>query len=274
MNKWTSKGKDLVEQLKIIDSEEVIKQVCLALIKEIKDTYEKENSRKNPLSNIRKEVLNAYPDTENVEYPLQYFTDSGKGNVPRYSHLALKYLTLNPDKSVSNQKQIELIINMNNEQKTIELPIEAQQAMQQLDIEAEELINRALIFYSKSILGKAKRHDEDLSGIATEDLLKDEKYSTHPKRVYELTKRAIKAIKIHNSEIATENNNRWFISQSAISRLIGSRASAIKKVLENFATDINETNNKYELHDYSNRKKDGSTIEEKIDLVKLVPDGI
>ncbi|MHC5826712.1 MAG: hypothetical protein ACYT04_65310, partial [Nostoc sp.] len=46
---------------------------------------------------MRKAVLAAYPDTETQEHPWQYFTNKGKGNIERYQHLALKYLTLSTE---------------------------------------------------------------------------------------------------------------------------------------------------------------------------------
>ncbi|MGF1674307.1 MAG: hypothetical protein ACFCUV_11580, partial [Rivularia sp. (in: cyanobacteria)] len=173
-----------------------------------------------------------------------------------------------------NQQEIKLLINMNGEQTTIEIPEVAQMAMEELGIEPIELINRALVFYSKSIIGKAKRHEEDLSNVLTEDLLNDKKFSTHPLRASELTKRAVVAIIRHNNEVATENDNRWCITQSAISVLTGSKPAAIGKTLNEFKQLIDDHNQKFELNGYSNRKGKDRDIQQEIDLVELVPDGI
>ncbi|MGF1674875.1 MAG: hypothetical protein ACFCUV_14500, partial [Rivularia sp. (in: cyanobacteria)] len=219
--KWELVGEQLAQKLQSLKTEEEIKTVCGKVVTEIEKSYELLNSRKKPLATVRKEVLKFFPDSEEQENSLQYFTNSGKGNVPRYQHLAIKYLSFSQEnwdelggqereewkqqQQASSQKQIKLLIDMNNEQTAIDFPEIAQLAMQELGIEPIELINRALVFYSKSIIGKAKRHEEDLSNFSTEDLLNDKKFSTHPLRASELTKRAIVAIQIHNSQIATEN---------------------------------------------------------------------
>jgi hypothetical protein len=97
--------------------------------------------------------------------------------------------------------------------------------------------------------------------------------STHPGRAEELTKRAIRAIKYFNTNIATEESDRWCITQSAIASLTGSRASAIGKILEQYKTEKDDHNQTYGLDNYSNRKP-GKKIEEIINLSDLCPDGL
>lgn len=291
MSKWEDKGTQLVEKLQALKDEKQIKSACLEVISEITASYEKPQSRKNPLATIRKAVLTAFPDTQQQQHSLQYFTDSGKGKKPRYQHLAFKYLTLSQEswdelgddnRKGWKQQQAEDSnekINLNDmtlEQLDLDTETKeiAQNAMEQLNIPLAELLKRSITFYSKTVVGKAKRNEEDLSHIPTEKLLEDKEYSTHPSRADELTKRAIVAIKKNNSEIATENDNRWCITQSAIATLTGSKPATIGKTLKQFEGLINDHNQKYELNGYSNRKGKDRDILQEIDLVKLVPDGI
>lgn len=138
---------------------------------------------------------------------------------------------------------------------------------------SENFIKQAVKVYAKTITGKAKQTSEDLSNVPTTKLLNDSKYKTHPARAEELTKRAIRAIKIFNSNKATENADRWCITQNAIASLTGSRQSSIKQILFQFKDDIETHNQTYGLNGYSNRKP-GHDIAEDIKLAELVPDGV
>jgi lipid A disaccharide synthetase len=55
-------------------------------------------------------------------------------------------------------------------------------------------------------------------------------------------KRAIRAIHIYNTEVATEPSDHWMITASAIATLIGSRQSTIKEIMQQFQTSIDENN--------------------------------
>ncbi|MEM6399302.1 MAG: hypothetical protein AAF757_03595 [Cyanobacteria bacterium P01_D01_bin.116] len=290
MGKWEQEGIRLVEKLQVLKDEKQVKSVCLEVVQEITASYQNPTSRKTPLATIRKAVLTAFPDSQKQQHSLQYFTSSGKGKKPRYQHLALKYLTLSKEDwdelGDSNRKKWEKEqqdssnkLNLNDMTlEQLELDTEtkeiAQNAMNQLNISLEELLKRSITFYSKTVVGKAKRNEEDLSHILTKELLEDKKYSTHPSRADELTKRAIIAIRKNNTEIATENDNRWCITQSAIATLTGSKPATIGKTLKQLEGLINDHNQKYDLNGYSNRKGEGRDILQEIDLVKLVPDGI
>jgi hypothetical protein len=135
-------------------------------------------------------------------------------------------------------------------------------------------IRQAIKVYAKTITGKTRKQSEDLTTVSTDKLLNDPTYSTHPGRAEELTKRAIKAIKYYNANIATEKADRWCITQSAIASLTGSRATTVGKILEQFKDDIDSHNQTYDLDNYSNRKRGKPSIEETIDLTELTPDGL
>jgi hypothetical protein len=146
-------------------------------------------------------------------------------------------------------------------------------ALEHSGMALEDFIKQAIKVYAKTVTGKAKQTSEDLSNISTQDLLNNPKYSTHPSRAEELTKRAIRAIKFFNANKATENADRWMITQSAIASLTGSRQGTIKQLLEQFKDDVDSHNQTYGLNAYSNRKP-GKDITEIINLPELVPNGV
>jgi hypothetical protein len=162
--------------------------------------------------------------------------------------------------------------------KTLQLDTETekkvQEALNYSGLSLADFIQKACTIYATTLTGKAKQFDSDLSAVDTETLLTSKEYSTHPARALELSKRAIRAIKIYNSEIATEKEERWHINQSAIQALTGSNATKIKKFLPQFQDDLDGHNQKHELTPYDNRKADKRKIEDIVNLAELVPDGM
>ena len=160
---------------------------------------------------------------------------------------------------------------------TLKLDAETQQKVQDaLDYSGMSLadfIQKACTIYATTLTGKAKQFDSDLSEVETQELL-SAKYKTHPGRAREMVKRAIQAIKIHNSEIVSETGDRWHINQTAIQSLTGSKPQTVKEILTDYQDDITSHNANYELTPYLNRKADKRKIEDVIDVVALVPNGI
>jgi hypothetical protein len=303
MSKWEKAASDLVTALDGETDEQAIAALCKGLVVEICSQYSNLNSRRVPLTTLRKAVSGKFPDTTKQTAEYQYFTNSGKGKKPRWEHLALKYLTLSEkdwdalggeDRAEykASQQQTETIdpqpttkattlTDMNIDQ--LELDPETKQtvetAITQSGMELADFVKKALQVYAKTVTGKTRKHEKDLTTVPTEKLLNDKEFSTHPGRAEELTKRAIRAMTIHNDEIATEKDQKWCITQTAISGLIGARASSIKKAMEPFKVVIDDHNSKHELNDYSNRKNKGvdgkpREIYREIDLCNLVPDGL
>ncbi|GBE95630.1 hypothetical protein [Nostoc cycadae] len=134
-----------------------------------------------------------------------------------------------------------------------------------------EFVKKACQVYAKTVTGKVKLADEDLTPVPTAELM-SEKYKTHPGRADELTRRAIYALEVHNNN-CTERNQKWHINQTAIQTLTGSKPATIKKILENYQIRLDDHNAKHELNPYDNRKP-GIKIDEAINLVELVPDGL
>jgi hypothetical protein len=304
MNKWEQAASDLVTALQDETDEQAIAALCTGLINEICNQYPNLNSRRVPLSTLRKAVSEKFPATAKQTAAWQYFTNSGKGKKPRWEHLALKYLTLAEKdwdalgggdraswKATQEQGEtteiqqlttkLQTLANMNIDQ--LELDAETKQtvekAVAQSGMDLADFVRKALQVYAKTVTGKTRKHEEDLTTVPTEKLLNDKEFSTHPGRAEELTKRAIRAMTIYNDEVATEKDQKWCITQTAISGLIGARASSIKKAMAPFKVVIDDHNSKHELNDYSNRKNKGvdgkpREIYNEIDLCKLVPDGL
>jgi hypothetical protein len=311
MSKWDEVGQQLVKKLRTLKKESTIKEYATAIVDQIRESYPKANSRKTPLSIVRKAVSAAYPDTETQEHPLQYFTNKGQGNVERYQHLALKYLTLSSEEwdAVGDEKRQEWKAQQQAEiseqvQQT-EISEQVQQtetvkaikkqitlddlniSQMQLDAETEEMVQEAIAHsgitladfvrracqvYAKTITGKVKQFSEDLTAVPTEEL-KSDTYKTHPGRADELARRAIYALETHNNN-CTEKAQKWHINQTAIQSLTGSKPATIKAILENYQTRLDDHNAKHDLNPYDNRKGGGRKIDLEIDLVELVPDGL
>ncbi|HBE32654.1 MAG TPA: hypothetical protein DD990_15375 [Cyanobacteria bacterium UBA11368] len=303
MNQWGQAAKDLVTTLEDETDEQVIAELCKELVEEICNQYPAINSRRVPLTTLRKAVSAKFPASPKQTGEQQYFTTSGKGKKPRWEHLALKYLTLAEKdwdalgggdranwKATQEQSETteiqpttkpQTLTDMNIEQ--LELDKETQEtvekAVAQSGMSLAEFVKKSLQVYSKTVTGKVRKHEEDLTTVATNKLRDDKEFSTHPGRAEELTKRAIRAMTIHNDEVATEQDQKWCITQTAISELIGARASSVQRAMEPFKTMIDDHNSKHELTAYTNRKSKGidgkpREIYNEIDLCKLVPDGL
>ncbi|RCJ42538.1 hypothetical protein A6769_37230 [Nostoc punctiforme NIES-2108] len=306
MSQWDELGKQLAIQLKDVSTEEQIKELCENAVNQIRKTYSEINSRKTPLSTLKKAILSAYPSTETQQHSLQYFTNKGKGNIERYEHLALKYLTLSSeewDKVGDNNRKdwkkekLQKTVNQSEtlsqsetvkQSETTTNDLETMTISQlNLDTKTEKLVSDAIAYsgisladfirkackdQATTLLQKQKHNDKDLTNVSTEELLKDKKYKTHPSRADELVRRAIYALKNHNDN-CTEKSQKWHINQTAIQVLTGSKVEKIKKILENYQTQIDYHNNtKHQLKPIDNRKE--IKIDDDIDLKILAPIGV
>ncbi|MDF5718261.1 MAG: hypothetical protein PUP93_31435 [Rhizonema sp. NSF051] len=139
-----------------------------------------------------------------------------------------------------------------------------------------EFIQLACKVYAKTINGKHKHADGDLSSALTSELLDPEvtQYKTHPGKIKELTKRAIKAIQMYNDN-CTETDQKWFLSATAINGLTGSRVQSVNKVLKDYKQMVDDHNNKHGLTAYTNRgSAKNRQIHLEIPMASLVRDGL
>lgn len=307
MNKWQEAGTQLAENLEGVGDEAQIKEMTTSLMDQI---IESGSNVKRPINALRKAIAEKFPQiTAPSGY---YFTNSGVGRIDRFEHLALWYATENTERwAISDDdarkeywrklpKLDETEISETSGKPRTALTTETLESavINALDLDEQtkeilllalshsglglaDFMEKAIKTYANTITGKIRRLEEDsLDHIPTEELLTNPKYSTYPGRAEEMVKRAINAIKIYNSEVATEPKQRWIITQSLLTALTGSRGSVIQSAMQKYRDDIDSHHQKYPeffnedgtLNQYFNRKR-GVDIRDEIDLVKLVPNG-
>jgi hypothetical protein len=305
---WGKTGKDIAKQLEDLSDEQSIKAVAAKTMQAIHAKEGTPEKRANALKMLNRELLKKFPRKEE-ETKSYYHDPSGKADLPKWRHLIFKYLTLdssdwdvvggearevykaqNPTKQPETteptkqtpkrqrtRKPKEFLKTMTIEQ--LNLDSETQQTLEEAlnhsGMDLEDFIKQAIKVYARTIKGKAEQRSMDLANVSTEELLNDSKWKTQPGRAEELTKRAIAAIVKYNTEVATENADRWKITQSAIASLTGSRPQAVGEILKQYQTMVDDHNSKpeYAFTDYSNRKP-GKKITDVINLAQLIPNGI
>jgi hypothetical protein len=297
---WGKIGEDIVRRMEGREADDSLLQSLAENAVATVGSREPKDKQQVALNQINRAIAKVYPrlDSETKNY---WLDPKGKQDLPKWRHNIFKYMTLGrgikpiPSQEIEPLEVLEQLTEQLTEQPTeqpteqtittlkdmtieqLELDADTQKilqdALQQSGMPLPDFIRQAIKVYAKTITGKTQKRGEDLSAVPTDKLLTDPTYSTHPGRAEELTKRAIKAIKYFNANIATEKADRWCITQSAIASLTGSRASAIGKILEQYKTEIDDHNQAYELDGYSNRKP-GKDIKEIINLSDLCPDGL
>lgn len=244
-------------------NESDIKKAC----KEIKDVVvasypNTPNSRRNPMNEIRKAIKGRYPSQENkseqhVTFPY-FFTNSGKGNVPRLEHLAIKYLKeewnpqddwsdIQPEKENESKEVVDTDTSILSQ---IELTSDELELIKKAvgDGDVNKWIKKALIQQAKTENALNERKSEDLSTVSSETLMTDSKYRTNPVACRELTSRAVRAIKQFN---ANSPEYRWCITNKLISEITGNTVKAIAKAVEGM--DITSYNQSMGLQPIQNR---------------------
>lgn len=297
MKSWGEVGREVVGKLEKISDEESIKALALETITEIKQHSESPAKRENARKSISREIHKIFPNRR-TEAECYYHDPKGKKTDPKWRHLIFKYLKLDTadydaiggeersqwkaqqahqvePQTEQPTKQNQLTLeNMSIEQ--LQLDAETteilENALEQSGMDLGQFIKQAVRVYARTITGKTKKRSEDLANVPTDKLLNDPSFNTHPGRAEELTKRAIQAIKYYNANVATENADRWCITQSAIAKLTGSKPATIGKILEQYKDEIETHNQTYKLNDYSNRKRDKKI--EDLSFAEYVPDGL
>jgi hypothetical protein len=256
-------GRQLAEKLSNLTSGQEIEGIAQSVIDKIFTAFPNSASqRKNAVDSIKKQLKKTLAE-----------------NHPIFKLLNLrKPQETKPAAQTTPQVEPKTLTLRDMNISQLELDAETQgivdQAIQQTGMDLADFVQQALRVYARTVTGKTRKQGENLSHISTLDLLSEDKFRTHPGRVEELTKRVIRAMMIHNDERAAENDQRWAITQSAITEITGSRADRVKPVVEEFKTMIDDHNAKYGLNNYSNRKGKDRDIKQEINLAELVPDGI
>lgn len=295
----TKIGSQLASKLQNITDEKVIKTLTIEAWKSLKEVITNPSTfSSRGLSNTRKAIREVFPDSE-TSLPGYYHTTQGKGQAPRYEHLALWYLTSNterweitgdkarkeyfanlpelaksqPESQPESQPKPQSTFKLENMTlQQLELDTETQQIVQDAlnhsGMSLSDFIKQACKVYGTTVVGKAKQAaNTDLATIPTSELLNNSSYRTLPGRAEELSTRAIQAITHHN-DTATEKSQKWCITGTAINTLTGSKMTLIKNVMEQYKVMIDDHNSKHGLSPYDNRGRT-SKIEHDIDFVNF-----
>ncbi|MFL9458039.1 hypothetical protein AB0758_44320 [Tolypothrix bouteillei VB521301_2] len=250
---------------------------------------------------VRKTIKQAFPDNESAKRGY-YHTTQGKGQISRYEHLALWYLTSSTERweIVGDKARTAYFNNLpelpttQTESQPQEQPQEQPQpqttkledmTLQQLELDTEtqaivenalnhsgmslaDFIKQACRVYARTVVGKAEQATKtDLESIPTAELLNNSKLRTLPGRAEELAKRAMVAI-MHHNDMATEKSQKWCLTGTAINALTGSKMTLIKNVMEQYKVMIDDHNTKHGLNAYDNRGR-STAIERDIDFVNF-----
>lgn len=275
-------GQKLVSKLTGLTDKENIKIASIEAFKEL-ETLVPKGSFGVAFTHARKAIKQSFPDKE-LDNPGYYWTNSGKGQIQRYEHLALYYFSTKQERWEEVQQTTEQLIetfqpvqttldDMNISQLQLDADTQAivEAAIAHSGISLADFVRKACQVYAKTVTGKHGQYESDLTAVPTEELLSSATYRTHPGRAEELTRRAIYALETHNNN-CTEKSQKWMITQTAIQSLTGSKPATIKAILERYQTRLDDHNTKHELNPYDNRKP-GRKIDDEIDLAALVPDG-
>ena len=194
MSRWQSAGEELAKLLQGVTDEATIKELAQSTVESIREAYpDNINSRKKPMADVRKAFRAVFPATKKQEHKGQYFTNSGKGNVPRYEHLFFQFFTLTTDEydavgddarqQWKEQQQVETVAPA---------PVEAEPApvatakimnISQLELDADtqkmveeaiahsglslsEFVRKSCQTYSAIVVGKAKMSNDDLTTVS------------------------------------------------------------------------------------------------------------
>jgi hypothetical protein len=248
------------------------------------------NSRRKPMAEIREAIRGRFPaqegksEQEKVPFPY-YFTCSGKGSVPRWEHLAIKYLKedWNPQQDWSDVESASDTVGESQEQEMAtpteppivnrepELDILAYAELNEQELEdvkqaigdadVKEWAKQAMLQRANAINALQKRLNEDLSMVSSSELMNEKKYRTNTNATLELVKRAVRVIKDWNYN---HPDQKWCITNKLISEVSksvdrdgkGVTVKAIAKAVEGM--DLESYNKAQDLTTVMNRTLKGS----------------
>jgi hypothetical protein len=244
------------------------------------------NSRRKPMAEIREAIRGRFPaqegksEQEKAPFPY-YFTCSGKGNVPRWEHVAIKYLRedWNPQEDwsdvepasdsdpqkvaipaespiVNPETELDILSYVGLSDKELE---DVRQAIGDADV--REWAKQAILQRANAINALQKRLNEDLSMVSSEELMNEKKYRTNTNATLELVKRAVRVIKDWNYN---HPDQKWCITNKLISEVTksvdrddkGVTVKAIAKAVEGM--DLKSYNENADLEPVVNRTLKGS----------------
>jgi hypothetical protein len=243
MNKprWQPRIDQMIAALELAETEDELVKVTESFM-DVVNSLPSPSSRKKPLSLARKAISDNFSD------------DSFKLT------MCLKSLQKT---TMSENPMIEL---------TAETHTLLLSACEETGTPSDVFLKSAIENYAKMLIGK-KQSASGIQEISTYELMNNPKYKTMPKRAEEIVRRAIKAIKIYNSEVATGHQEKWGITQTTLFALTGANVRSIATALEQWQDDIKSYNESNHLDSRTHNRKPVK-ITEVINLPELVPDGV
>jgi len=112
----------------------------------------------------------------------------------------------------------------------------------------------------KPIVTKPERQEKDWTLATAEEL----KASKAKGAVDEKLFRAFQAVADYNSNVATSNNERWFIGNVTLRDLTGCNGLVVKDWMERHQISIDDHNQKYGLGQYHNKRHKNTNVSEVI----------
>jgi len=249
-----------ISQIESAKSESEIQQACQEIKDAVAARWANPSTRRKPMSEIRKAVRDRFPikpvlDKSEAEFPY-YFTDSGKGHVNRWEHLAIKHLSekeYNPKTDWSDVEvkpevqevkpevqEVKPVITTDVRLESLGFSDEELAAVKQAigDADVKEWVKQAIMQRANAINKLRESLDEDWETIPSETLMNDKKYRTNSGACRELVSRAVRVVKQWNYD---HPDQKWCITNKLISELTGITVKAIAKAVESMD---NESYNK------------------------------
>ena len=233
-----------ISRLESAKSESEIQQACQEIKLAVANKWANSSTRRKPMSEIRKAVRDRFPvkpvlDKSEAEFPY-YFTDSGKGHVNRWEHLAIKHLSekdYNPKTDWSDVEvkpeveEVKPVITADVSLESLGLSDEELAAVNQAvgDADIKEWVKQAIMQRANAINKLRESLDEDWASIPSETLMNDKKYRTNSGACRELVSRAVRVVKQWNYD---HPEHKWCLTNKLISELTGITVKAIAKAVE------------------------------------------
>lgn len=233
----------LISQLKQAKTEQDVQAACQEIKLAVVNRWVNENSRRKPMAEIRKAVREAFPAKggksphEVAPFPY-YFTDSGKGKIARWEHLAIRHL-----REDWNVKSVDEIVEPTEATEIVKADLTTDKLLDSLGLTADELesvkqavgdanikewVKQAIMQRAKTVNKLRASLDADWASIPTETL-REKRYRTNSAACRELASRAVRVIKQWNYD---HPEHKWCITNKLISELTGITAKAIAKAVE------------------------------------------
>jgi hypothetical protein len=240
-----------ISRLESATSESEIQQACQEIKDAVAARWANLSTRRKPMSEIRKAVRDRFPvkpvlDKSEAEFPY-YFTDSGKGHVNRWEHLAIKHLSekeYNPKTDWSDVEvkpevqevkpevqEVKPVITTDVMLESLGFSDEELAAVKQAigDADVKEWVKQAIMQRANAINKLRESLDEDWETIPSETLMNDKKYRTNSGACRELVSRAVRVVKQWNYD---HPEHKWCLTNKLISELTGITVKAIAKAVE------------------------------------------